>query len=690
MTLGQRIQELRKQAGLSQEGLGEALGVSRQAVSKWEGDNGIPELDTLIAMSRLFGITVGQLLGVETPEETADKEEEKAPAGFTEEQVEEILRRYVEESRRQESANQNTVGHYPVGSWIIAACAVIIAAAVIIGAIGRVREVKQSIETLRSDMTDIENVVSNVRNQMGDLSSNIRDQVSSALEEQGNLISTFDYEVYGFDLKAETVDLRLTATLKEYTPGSQLQFVLDWQKTDETKGQTVTEPVSGPKFVAEVTIPMNFHLEISLWEVLPDGSRREQKVNRVYSGMHPDNFSFDVGNVFGPMNNLYVYDKWSWSGSASVIKSCSNLSIISGANDKLFYPVSVHVRYVLTNPREETEQTEESLHLVLSHEEGSPVWKATRERADAWYVFAGARFEATVTIVDNLGRTFIFHENSFVDAKGAWSEKPGIRLDQEPIVVWPKYTPLEQIPGDYTVDQAEADGCVVHANGDIRSGQEQWDGFLKAVDAGQKISVRLADYYELGDPSRYAADYYESIKDEYPKLFLADLTYDGAKYTVRSIEDGEEYVRTYQYLMRYEGEPESKNAAYDSYLRYVLTNDDSVTWEEIFSGVVSSQLGAYIDHYSVYTDYIGGEETTLVSLNEVRTLMLSNSDSKVDRVKELLEGFTHEDLRQHWGAPDGMTSGIWSLAWDLDETSAIWVVFDSEGYVSEVHLSLKK
>ena len=43
MTLGQRIQELRKQSGLSQEALGEALGVSRQAVSKWEGDNGIPE-----------------------------------------------------------------------------------------------------------------------------------------------------------------------------------------------------------------------------------------------------------------------------------------------------------------------------------------------------------------------------------------------------------------------------------------------------------------------------------------------------------------------------------------------------------------------------------------------------------------------------------------------------------------------
>ena len=67
MTLGQRIQELRKHNGLSQEGLGEALGVSRQAVSKWEGDNGIPELDTLIAMSRLFGITIGELLAWRRP-----------------------------------------------------------------------------------------------------------------------------------------------------------------------------------------------------------------------------------------------------------------------------------------------------------------------------------------------------------------------------------------------------------------------------------------------------------------------------------------------------------------------------------------------------------------------------------------------------------------------------------------------
>ena len=62
MTLGEQIQSLRKAAGLSQEELGDKLGVARQSVSKWESDTTIPELDKLIAMSRLFGVTIGALL----------------------------------------------------------------------------------------------------------------------------------------------------------------------------------------------------------------------------------------------------------------------------------------------------------------------------------------------------------------------------------------------------------------------------------------------------------------------------------------------------------------------------------------------------------------------------------------------------------------------------------------------------
>ena len=78
MTLGQKIQALRHDAGLSQEGLGEKLGVSRQAISKWEADGAVPEVDKLIALSRLFGVNLHDLLQVEETgrEEPGDRVEQ--------------------------------------------------------------------------------------------------------------------------------------------------------------------------------------------------------------------------------------------------------------------------------------------------------------------------------------------------------------------------------------------------------------------------------------------------------------------------------------------------------------------------------------------------------------------------------------------------------------------------------------
>lgn len=79
MTLGQRIQAGRTRLGLSQEGLGNKLGVSRQAVSKWEADGAVPDTDKLISLSKLFGITLNDLLQVEQPEEVPPPEEAGPP-----------------------------------------------------------------------------------------------------------------------------------------------------------------------------------------------------------------------------------------------------------------------------------------------------------------------------------------------------------------------------------------------------------------------------------------------------------------------------------------------------------------------------------------------------------------------------------------------------------------------------------
>lgn len=65
MTLGEKLKNIRKRFGLSQEELAEIINVSRQAITKWESDIGLPDTDNLVGLSRVFGITVDYLLNKE-------------------------------------------------------------------------------------------------------------------------------------------------------------------------------------------------------------------------------------------------------------------------------------------------------------------------------------------------------------------------------------------------------------------------------------------------------------------------------------------------------------------------------------------------------------------------------------------------------------------------------------------------
>ena len=69
MILADKIISLRKKAGWSQEELASQLGVTRQSVSKWEGAQSVPDLDKVVQMSRLFGVSTDYLLKDELEEE---------------------------------------------------------------------------------------------------------------------------------------------------------------------------------------------------------------------------------------------------------------------------------------------------------------------------------------------------------------------------------------------------------------------------------------------------------------------------------------------------------------------------------------------------------------------------------------------------------------------------------------------
>ena len=161
-----------------------------------------------------------------------------------------------------------------------------------------------------------------------------------------------------------------------------------------------------------------------------------------------------------------------------------------------------------------------------------------------------------------------------------------------------RYSPAKRSEPD-ALQKAKDDGCAVMEDGYASFGQEIWQTFVETAEKGQKASVQVAHYYTL-DEEGSSMEYYESVKEDYPILYRFHLEFDGETYTLRWIEEETEYVRTYRYLMHYRGDSsDAEEREFEE--RYVLTNENTVTGEDIVNGMLSSQSGDAIDHYSVYT-----------------------------------------------------------------------------------------
>lgn len=101
MNLSEKIVYYRKRAGMSQETLAEKLGVSRQAVSKWETGETVPELNKIVLLCKVFGISTDELLLEETEDEMRQEEEQPPQTASASNWVESVpgvigrlLRRY--------------------------------------------------------------------------------------------------------------------------------------------------------------------------------------------------------------------------------------------------------------------------------------------------------------------------------------------------------------------------------------------------------------------------------------------------------------------------------------------------------------------------------------------------------------------------------------------------------------------
>ena len=273
MTIGQRIAQKRKEQGLSQEALGDQLGISRQAIYKWEADSALPEIDKLIALSRLFGVSVGWLLGVEDP--PASSREAAADGELTEAQlkmVEEIAGRYIAAQPAPQKRRR-----WP---WVLAGLALCM---VLFNLFGRLGRLDSQYANLQNSIYRVE---SSVDGQIGSISS----QVEEILKAQNSLMADYGVELAEMDLAANTATFAAYAVPKTYVEGMAVEFLAENGEAASVPSGAAGEEGPNQRFSAAITVPLTDQITLSALLILPDGTRQTQLLDQfegLYSGSLP-------------------------------------------------------------------------------------------------------------------------------------------------------------------------------------------------------------------------------------------------------------------------------------------------------------------------------------------------------------------------------------------------------------------
>ncbi len=270
MTVNEKIRALRKERGLSQEDLAEKLSVSRQAVSKWESGETTPEVSKLIELSRIFQISLDDLLEVHTPPNGPDStggEKDSAPQGLTEHQwmqLEALL-------REQQAQQPKPRRRWP---WALLCGALALALVILWAAFsGQLRAMQQRIDS-------VQNSVGSLSGQLQSQIAGIESGIQDSLEAQASLLADSRCFVSTIDPGTRTMTLSLRALPKPYEADMSLSFSVAIED-----GQTFQAPATPGEdygFTAEITVPLSNEVAVSAVLDYGEGKSIEQ-LDTLYS-----------------------------------------------------------------------------------------------------------------------------------------------------------------------------------------------------------------------------------------------------------------------------------------------------------------------------------------------------------------------------------------------------------------------
>ena len=254
MTIGERIQKKRKEAGLSQEELGAKLNVSRQAVYKWENDQSLPEMNNLIAMAEILNVKVGWLINEESDSQDDDLQKT----------LQNILNAQSQKTGRRK---------------LLYACSA--AAAVIAGWF-----LLSRIASLENRYMELQQTIAMQTQQIRDEVSSITARVQNALETYNSLTVNNNVTIDHYDYQNNTVTISLSAQPKSFTEETEAVFHIHGEQDFSFEAVK-----NGHLYTAQAEIPLTDDtLEVSL--ELIQGEERQTALLDVLDHLASNTFPY--------------------------------------------------------------------------------------------------------------------------------------------------------------------------------------------------------------------------------------------------------------------------------------------------------------------------------------------------------------------------------------------------------------
>ena len=254
MTLGQNLQAARKAKGLSQETLAEQIGVSRQALGKWEKDTALPGLDNLQAAAQVLGVSVDTLLGTEAA----------GPAlAVTLDAMRDLLAARDAEQRK----------HRRLWSLLGAAAAVVVVLLLVVQNLAYQRKMQSLTDSYAMLQSQLSSTTADLSTRMDELQDAVRQGKSTVLEWHWVPVDKLHR-----DVQSSWMPVLVQVTPSESTTGMTARLSVTYGDTTELHNMSV---LAGDIYQAQLVFTVGQTYDLTIQWTAADGAVANEKLGTV-------------------------------------------------------------------------------------------------------------------------------------------------------------------------------------------------------------------------------------------------------------------------------------------------------------------------------------------------------------------------------------------------------------------------